>query len=253
MPATPSSVQQGSDSEYTESPEKSKNKRVRSTVKKASPKSSSKRSRKQIFESDSDSADENLETPTKRAFTKPIRRTAMKKSGTAAAVIQPGVLHKTPSTPIAKAEPVEQFDQVQVHEEGENSEDEGEGGIHEPEYTQHGFTSHAQILMNMSGSSAQSLSAREESSGLESFLSTPASSNDFADEAVDGFVQKGFLGAHSLNDNGFGGLLSGCDLDSFYRAQFDASNIAVSSSPISNLAHGQAMAIPMCHYPDIES
>jgi hypothetical protein len=234
---TPSPVQYESDSEYTESPDKAKKKRVRGIARKVSQKSSTKKARKQLSDSDTDSDtdsdDDTPQTPTRKPAAKPIQRRPVKKiSATAvneAAQVRPGT---TTRKSLPKPETTKQSAQEDIKEKVEA---ETYVGVQDPEVGQSNFDTLAGLTPSASYENTQ---LHHEVSPVYpdhgSFDNTPHTSNHFDGNSLNSFsFRDGYLSNQLFSDNGFGGPLWGGDLNSLYQNQFNPSSNSVSGVPMS--------------------
>jgi hypothetical protein len=254
-PQTPSPAQYESDSDYTESPDKGKKKRIRGNVKQASKKSSTKKTRKQLIDSEDEQEDGLVETPTKKSAVKHLRRTPAKKNSATTLSIkaQPGTARKT----LPKAETAVESAQPESDDE---IEDKAYLGLKNAENAQIDVQDmNSQIKHSTSGSPGHMQSFREDSSGHDSFGSTPLSSNGFGGESFNGYsFGNDSFDNQSFDDNSFGGPLFGGNLDSFYQDQFvpfhmqGSATMPVLSGAMNSMLPGTMMANGMGNYAAME-
>lgn len=230
--ATPSRVNDESDSEYTESPEKAKNKRIRASVTKAA-KKSGKKAKKQFSDSESDSEYEVADTPSKKSADKSIRSNSVKNSGPSAPIIQPGSARKTLPQPVQKVETVEAVEQP---ESGEDSEAESNAAVEEAQSPNHDISDSALLPMNLVNSPSRSHNTHEGVSRHDSLNNSPPSFQAYIANSLDDFpLFESFSGGQSVHNDHFGGPLFGGSHPSSHRNQFGTSSIGMSSGGLNSM------------------
>jgi hypothetical protein len=250
-PQTPSPVQYESDSDYTESPDKGKKKRIRGIAKKASQKSSTKKARKKFSESDTDSDGDVPQTPTRKPATKPVQRSLVKKIGATAtneaAQVRPGTTRRS----LPKPETTKQSAQEDIEEEVEA---ETYVGVQDLKVGRSNFDTPAGFTPSASYEDTQ-LHHEVLSVSLDhvSFDSTPPASNHFDGNTLDSFsFRDGYLSNQLFSDNGFGGPLWGGDLNSLYQNQFNPSSNSVSGVSTSTSYPGAMASVDTGGYVAME-
>ncbi|TID16087.1 hypothetical protein E2P81_ATG08946 [Venturia nashicola] len=207
-PITSSRVNDDSDSEYMESFEKAKSKRVRGAGSKG--KSSRKKSKKQFSDSESDSEYDLVDTPSKKTTNKSKVPDPVMKSSPTTVATQPEPARKNLSAADETVQTIKAFERPGLEDK--------KGGespiVKEPQSPEHDGYEHL--------------------SRQDSKYNSPPSSNGYIGNFLNDFPSYGvFSGGQALDNGSFGGLLHGGSQSSLYQDQFGGSNIGMSHSGLS--------------------
>lgn len=213
-PITPPRMDDDSGSEYTESPEKAKKKRIRGTGSKA--KSGGKKSKTQFLDAESDSEYGVIDTPSKKTTNKRDWPDLVKKNSASTPSLEPSSAHE--SSPV----PVETVPTVGMFEQPESMENEIKNlvAVKElPSPERHlygGFSRH------------------------DSRNNSPPSSNGYIGDFLGDFPSYGVSsGGQPLDNGGFGGLLHSGTRSSYHQDRFRGSSFGISNSRLNQYSNFQ--------------
>ncbi|KAE9982149.1 hypothetical protein BLS_006495 [Venturia inaequalis] len=215
-PFSPSGLDDDSDSEYMESPDKSTNKRIRGSVSKSTLKSD-KKSKREYSGWESESEYEMVDTPSKWPTSNSARATIAKKSRPATVSIEPGSARKSLSAPI---ETVKMFEQPESQDSGA----EDHVTVKEPPSPERdlneGFSRH------------------------DSKYNSPPSSNEYMDNFLVDFPSYGvFSGGQQLDSDSFGSPLNSGNQPSSYQYQVSGFSIGMSNGGLGQYFNSQTMPL----------